>query len=101
MERRMLRYVVKVQRMEDSRLTRRVFEECWVERSWSGEEVGGSWLGVRKRLRKFVNRGGGRRCVGKGVWICINLRKLVFEDYVRSVRGRRGVSASSVGFRLR
>ena len=56
MERRMLRYVVKVQRMEDSRLTRRVFEECWVERSWCGEEVGGSWLGVRKRLRKFVNR---------------------------------------------
>ena len=42
MERRMLRYMVKVQRMEDSRLTRRVFEECWVERSWSGEEVGGS-----------------------------------------------------------
>ena len=68
-EERMLRFVAKVQRMEDSRLTK-VFEECRAEGLvWWKEvegvlvryglgvgELDGCWLGIRKQLRMFCER---------------------------------------------
>ena len=69
-EERMLRFVAKVQRMKDSRLMRKVFEECRAEGLvwWKqvegvlvkyGLRVGeldGCWLGIRRRLRLFCGQ---------------------------------------------
>ena len=107
---------MKVQRMEDSRLMRRVFEGCRVERMvWWKEvedvlvkyglgvgELDGCLLGIRKWLRMFCEQRWREEVCGKKSLDLYSevKRKLVLEDYLKCVRGRRGVWAW-FGFRSR
>ena len=60
------------------------------------------WLGIRKRLRLFCEqRWREEVCEQRSLDLFSEVkRKLVLEDYLKCVRGRRGVSAW-FGFRSR
>ena len=111
-EERMLRFVAKVQRMEDSRLTKKVcraeglvwwkeVEGVLVKYGLGVGELDGCWLGIRKQLRMFCERRWREVCGKRSLDLFSEVkRKLVLEDYLKCVRGRRGVSAW-FGFRSR
>ena len=65
-------------------------------------ELDGCWLGIRRRLRLFCEQMWREEVCGKKSLDLFSevKRKLVLEDYLKCVRGRRGVSAW-FGFRSR